>query len=59
MPKYEVIHDFTDLQDDDKVYFKGDLFPDPVNKRIKKERINELLSKKNKQGRAVIKEIKE
>ncbi|RST59713.1 hypothetical protein D5F11_011465 [Siminovitchia terrae] len=59
MAKYEVIHDFTDLQDDNQVYFKGDSFPDPVNKRIKKERINELLSNKNKQGRAVIKEIKE
>lgn len=59
MSKYEVIEDFTDLQDKNKVYFKGDTFPSPANKRVKKERIEELLNDKNKQGKPLIKEVKE
>lgn len=59
MAKYEVIRDFTDLEDKDKVYKAGDTYPNPVNKKIKKERIEELLSSDNKQGQPVIKEVKE
>jgi len=59
MPKYEVINDFTDLQDGGKVYVKDDRYPKPANKKIEIERIEELLSDKNNQGRPVIKEIEE
>ena len=54
--KYIVIEDFTDLKDRSKVYRKGDVYPNPANKKISKERINELTSSKNKQGKPVIKE---
>lgn len=55
--KYEAIQDFKDLQDGGKVYLVGDSYPKPANKKIKKERIEELLSSDNKQGRPVIKEV--
>jgi len=54
--KYEVINDFKDLQDNDKIYLKGDRFPKPANKKVSEDRIQELLSDKNKQGKPVIKE---
>ncbi|GKU81200.1 hypothetical protein [Niallia sp. NCCP-28] len=54
--KYEVIQDFKDLQDNNKIYRKGDSFPHPTNKKIEPERLEELLSDKNKQGRPVIQE---
>lgn len=57
--KYIVVRDFKDLQDKNKVYAKGDTYPNPANKNIKKERLDELLSSKNKQGRPVIKEVEE
>lgn len=64
MSKYIVIRDFTDLQDKDKngaykVYFEGDAYPNPGNKKVTKKRLNELLGTGNKQGKPVIKEIKE
>jgi hypothetical protein len=52
--KYEVIEDFKDLQDKNKVYFKGDTYPKPANKNIPDERIEELLSHDNKRKRPVI-----
>lgn len=52
--KYEVIEDFKDLQDKNKVYFKGDTYPKPANKNIPDERIEELLSPDNKRKRPVI-----
>lgn len=55
--KYEAIQDFTDLKDGGKVYFAGDRYPNPVNKNIPEERLEELLSKNNKRNAAVIKEI--
>lgn len=55
--KYEVIHDFTDLEDDRKVYTAGKRYPNPVNKEVPEERIKQLLSKNNNQKRPVIKEI--
>lgn len=54
---YEVIHDFTDLKDKNKIYRKGDKFPNPNNKKIDEERLDELLTSSNKQYRPVIKEI--
>lgn len=55
--KYEAIQDFTDLKDGGKVYFVGDRYPNPANKKIPEERLEELLSKDNKRKAAVIKEI--
>lgn len=52
--RYEVIEDFKDLQDKNKVYFKGDTYPKPANKNIPDERIEELLSPDNKRKRPVI-----
>lgn len=59
MARYQVLHDFTDLEDKNKVYFKGDIYPNPVNKKVTKKRIDELSSNKNKRGIALIKEIDE
>ena len=55
--KFEVIEDFKDLQDKDKIYCKGERYPKPANKNIDDERLEELLTNKNKQGRPVIKEL--
>lgn len=55
--KFEVIEDFKDLQDKDKIYRKGDRYPKPANKNIDDKRLEELLTNKNKQGRPVIKEL--
>ena len=55
-PKYVVINDFTDLKDRGKIYRKGDVYPNPANKKVSKERIKELTSSDNKLGKAVIKE---
>lgn len=59
MAKYEVLHDFKDLHDKNKIYRAGDVYPNPANKKIKKERIKELSSKENRQNKPLIKEIKE
>ncbi|WP_026572501.1 hypothetical protein [Bacillus sp. UNC438CL73TsuS30] len=55
--KYEVIHDFKDLQDKNKVYRVGDTFPKPANKKVTEERLEELSSTSNKLGKPVIKEL--
>ncbi len=55
--KYEVTQDFTDLQDKNKVYRKGDAYPKPGNKKVAPERLKGLLEGDNKQGRPVIKEV--
>ncbi|AJI23884.1 hypothetical protein H8R29_11365 [Priestia megaterium] len=57
--KFEVIEDFKDLQDKNKIYRKGDWYPKPANKNINDERLEELLTNKNKQGRPVIKELEQ
>jgi hypothetical protein len=57
--KFVVIRDFKDLEDKNKIYFEGDRYPFPANKKIDNKRLEELLSKKNKQGRPVIKEVTE
>lgn len=52
--KYVVIRAFTDLQDNYHAYAVGDKFPHG-NKRVKAERIQELLSSNNKRGKPIIK----
>lgn len=62
--KYTVINPFRDLQDKTKdfpngrVYAIGDSFP-ATKKRVSMERIESLLTKNNKAGMAVIKEVGE
>ncbi|WP_227397351.1 hypothetical protein [Jeotgalibacillus aurantiacus] len=55
MAKYEVIKDFTDLQDENHIYRSGDKFP--RKGRAKKERIEELMSAENKRGEPLIEEV--
>lgn len=57
--KYIVVEDFTDLQDGNKVYRKGDVYPSPSNKNVSKKRLNELSSDNNRKGAPLIKEVKE
>ena len=57
MTKYTVIKDFTDLEDDNHVYRKGDKFP--RKGRAKKERIEALTSKNNKRGEIVVETVSE
>lgn len=59
MSKYVVLHDFTDLQDKNKVYRKGETYPRPTNKKVTKNRIEELSSNKNKRKMPLIKEVEE
>lgn len=56
---YRVVHDFKDLQDKNKVYRTGDNYPTPANKKVSDERLNTLLSKNNRLGLAVIREVVE
>ena len=57
--KFVAIQDFKDLLDKDKIYYKGDRYPKPVNKIVSDERLEQLLTHTNKQGRPVIEEVKE
>lgn len=55
---YKVIESFTDLQDNNYVYYVGDTFPhDGVE--VGSERIAELASDKNRLGVPLIEEIVE
>ena len=55
---YNVIESFTDLQDNNYVYYVGDTFPrDGVE--VDAERIAELASDKNRLGVPLIEEIAE
>lgn len=59
MEKYIVIYErFKDLEDNDFIYIKGDIYPreglEPTKKRIK-----ELSTTKNKIGEILIKKIEE
>lgn len=53
---YEVIHFFTDLQDFNHPYNVGDTFP-RNGLKVSNERLNELSSSKNRQGKPLIKLI--
>jgi hypothetical protein len=55
--KYKVIKKFRDLQDNNHIYNVGDKYP--RKNKVKKERIEELASSKNKIGVPVIIEVGE
>ncbi|WP_240371692.1 hypothetical protein [Anoxybacteroides rupiense] len=57
MPKYVVIKDFKDLQDNNHIYRVGDKYP--RKGRPKKERIEELLGNENRIGEPLIAEVDE
>lgn len=57
--KYEVIADFKDGEDKNKLYQVGDSYPKPANKKVSKSRIDSLSSKDNKIGKPFIKEVEE
>lgn len=56
--KYEVINNFKDLEDNNHLYLKGDIYPreglEPSNKRIK-----ELSTEKNKIGKKLIQKVED
>jgi len=54
--KYVVVHDFKDLNDGGVIYIKGDPYPREENKHVSQDRIDELLSNKNKIGKQLIRE---
>lgn len=55
---YEVIHYFTDLQDNEHPYNVGDVFPrDGLT--VSEERLKELLGSNNKQHKPMIKFVEE
>lgn len=54
---YEVIRDFTDLQDGGHIYRAGDKYP--RSGKAKKARIDELSSADNKRGEPLIAEESE
>ena len=55
--KYEALLAVKDRQDGGKEYKKGERYPQPSNKKVSEERLNELLSSENKLGKPVIKEV--
>lgn len=55
---YEVIRDFTDLQDNEYPYIAGDVFPRD-GMEVSKERINELSGSNNLQRKPLIKKIEQ
>ena len=55
---YKVIESFTDLQDNNYVYYVGDTFPRNGGD-VDAERIAELASDKNRRGIPLIEEIAE
>jgi hypothetical protein len=54
--KYDVVFDFKDLKDNDRIYIKNDPYPAEGAKKPTPERIKELSSTKNKMNRVLIKE---
>lgn len=59
MAKYETLEPFKDLQDKGKVYGKGKPYPQPANKKVHKDRLQQLLSSDNALGRPVIREVED
>ncbi len=57
MPKYIVVRDFADLQDESHIYHAGDIYP--RKGKPKKERLEELLGSNNRIGKPVIVEAEE
>ncbi|MEK5524143.1 hypothetical protein [Heyndrickxia sp. FSL W8-0423] len=54
--KYVVVHDFKDLQDNNRIYIKDDVYPAEGAPKPTAARIKELSSTKNKQNQVLIKE---
>lgn len=55
---YKVIHYFTDLQDFNHPYKVGEAFP-RLGLKVSNERLEELASSKNKQGKPLIEKVEE
>ena len=55
---YRVIEYFEDLQDNRQPYNVGDVFP-KGNKKVTKERLNELATDKNRRRIPLIKKVEE
>lgn len=57
---YKVVYKFKDLEDNNYIYNENDIYPrEGVNiEKVKKERIKQLSTTKNKIGKVLIKEIK-
>lgn len=55
---YKVIHYFTDLQDFNHPYKVGDSFP-RLGLNVSEDRLKELASKNNKQGKPLIKKVED
>lgn len=55
---YRVIEYFEDLQDNGQPYNVGDVFP-KGNKKVTKERLNELATDKNRRHIPLIKKVEE
>ena len=55
---YKVISYFTDLQDFNHPYKVGDTFP-RLGLKVSNERLEELASSKNKQGKPLIEKVEE
>ena len=60
MEKYIVVYNkgFKDLEDNEHIYKKGDIYPREGLKPTKK-RINELSSEKNKIGKVLIEKVED
>ena len=56
--RYEVIHYFTDLQDNNYPYQAGDIFP-RGGMKVSEERLKELSGSNNKQHKPLIKAIED
>lgn len=54
--EYTVVHDFKDLEDGSRVYFKGDTYPHKNAKKPTAKRIKELSTIKNKLKKVLITE---
>jgi hypothetical protein len=52
---YKVIRAFRDIENDHRVYRKGDTFP--AKGKVSKERVSELLSSENKVGKPLIEQL--
>ena len=57
MKMYVVIKDFTDLQDENHIYRAGDKYP--RRGKPKKERVEELMTDKNRRGEPLIAKVEE
>lgn len=55
---YRVIEYFEDLQDNEQPYNVGDVFP-KGNKKVTKERLNELATDKNRRHIPLIEKVEE